>query len=263
MRVFSFGGGVQSTAVLVLAVQGKVQYDAFVFANVGDDSENPATIAYLRDIARPYAETHGITIEEVRKERRDGNHLTLLQHVQKDARSLPIPVRLAPGGNPGRRSCTGEYKIKPIAKWMRQHGATADNPFVAGLGISTDEFARMRTDSGFPYQTLEYPLIDRGLSRADCLRIVAEAGLSQPPKSSCWFCPFRNLRAWKDMRREQPELFEQAAKLERLLLERGEALGRGQVYLSAALRPLDQAIGHQAAFDFDQEANCDGGYCGV
>ncbi len=34
--VFSCGGGVQSTACLVLAAQGKIPYQTFIFANVGD-----------------------------------------------------------------------------------------------------------------------------------------------------------------------------------------------------------------------------------
>ena len=37
--VFSCGGGVQSTACLVLAAQGKIPYQTFIFANVGDKAE--------------------------------------------------------------------------------------------------------------------------------------------------------------------------------------------------------------------------------
>ena len=44
MRVISYGGGVQSTALVVLAAQGKIGHvDAALFANVGDDSEHPAS----------------------------------------------------------------------------------------------------------------------------------------------------------------------------------------------------------------------------
>lgn len=50
LRVFSFGGGVQSTAALVLQAQGKIDFDMFVHANVGDDSEHPDTVAYMRDV---------------------------------------------------------------------------------------------------------------------------------------------------------------------------------------------------------------------
>ena len=43
MRTFSFGAGVQSTAVLALQALGRLPdpYDVFLFANVGDDSEDP------------------------------------------------------------------------------------------------------------------------------------------------------------------------------------------------------------------------------
>ena len=52
LRVFSYGGGVQSTAALVLAAQGKIDFPTFLFANVGDDSEHPATLRYVREEMR-------------------------------------------------------------------------------------------------------------------------------------------------------------------------------------------------------------------
>src|SRR5947209_1941983 len=49
LKVFSFGGGVQSTAALVLAARGEIDYQTFLFANVGGDSENPETLRYVRE----------------------------------------------------------------------------------------------------------------------------------------------------------------------------------------------------------------------
>ena len=72
IRVFSFGGGVQSTAALVLAAQGRVDFREFVFANVGEDSEYPGTLTYLEEHARPFAAAHGLALTEVRKHTRDG-----------------------------------------------------------------------------------------------------------------------------------------------------------------------------------------------
>ncbi|MGH9213948.1 MAG: hypothetical protein ACRD2C_25235 [Acidimicrobiales bacterium] len=42
LRVVSFGGGIQSVALLALAAQAAIDYQTFLFANVGSDSENPA-----------------------------------------------------------------------------------------------------------------------------------------------------------------------------------------------------------------------------
>lgn len=46
LRVFSYGGGVQSTGALVLAAQGRIDFPTFLFCNVGDDSEHPGTLLF-------------------------------------------------------------------------------------------------------------------------------------------------------------------------------------------------------------------------
>src|SRR5690348_2960939 len=55
LKIFSYGGGVQSTAALVLAAQGRLDYRTFVFCHVGADSENPETLSYVCEVARPFA----------------------------------------------------------------------------------------------------------------------------------------------------------------------------------------------------------------
>src|SRR3990167_11022693 len=96
LRVFSFGGGVQSTAALVLAVQRKIDYRVFLFANVGEDSENPHTLDYISEYAGPYAQRHGIELIELRKERRDKQPETVHSRLTKPgSRSIGIPVRMA------------------------------------------------------------------------------------------------------------------------------------------------------------------------
>lgn len=260
MRVFSFGGGVQSTAVLVLAAQGRVFYDAFLFSNVGEDSEHPATLAYVRDVATPYAAGHGIDLQVVRKRLRSGSETTLLEYLRKASRRIPLPVHMA-NGAPGRRDCTGEFKIRVIARWLREHGATPANPATVGLGISTDEMQRARTDSGIPYERLEYPLLDLRLSRQDCQRLIAAEGLPIPPKSACWFCPFQRLADWRRLKHDHPALFADAVVLERELIDRRTMLGKDAVYLSGQSRPLDLAvIGHQFTLD-DALDTCESGYC--
>lgn len=243
LRAFSFGGGVQSVACLVLAAQGRIDFKTFVFSNVGDDSEHPGTLRYLEEYAKPFAELHGLELITVHKRTKDGEIETLFGRLTKEgSRSLPIPVRMSRTGAPGTRSCTADFKIKVIAKFHKDQGATPANPAVVGIGISLDEFQRMRSASGVPHQTLEYPLIDLGLDRADCERIIAEAGLPVPPKSSCWFCPFHTVKAWARMRDEEPELFERSVQLERMLNDRRAMLGKDPVYFSSRLKPLDKAF---------------------
>jgi hypothetical protein len=268
LRVFSFGGGVQSTAVLVLAAQGRLQYDAMLFCNVGADSENPDTLAYVNAIAKPYAEAHGIDLIEVQRHRRDGTPDTLWEMLHRSVSGrggVRIPVYVGSGA-PGRRDCTGEFKIRVVAKWLKAHGATAALPATLGLGISLDEFQRARTDSGIKWETLEYPLIDLRMTRRDCLRVIAEAGLPQPPKSACFFCPFHRVGDWQRLRHDKPELFAKAVGLEATLNARRSASGRDAIYLHSRLRPLEIATGDQATFgdvDGSEWDACESGYCMV
>ena len=195
IHAFSFGGGVQSTAALVLAAQGKLQatddsyrWDVFLFSNVGERAEHPATLEYVHDIAMPFAEHHGIELRELRKMRRGGEPDDLLTSIERKNRSLPFPVRMS-NGAPGNRTCTADFKINVIHRELRRMGATPAEPAVVGIGISMDEIQRAKgwgvVDPRTPAQIREYPLLRAGIRRQDALKIIAEAGLPQPPRSAC------------------------------------------------------------------------------
>ncbi|WP_345674298.1 phosphoadenosine phosphosulfate reductase [Yinghuangia aomiensis] len=264
MKVVSYGGGVQSTALLVLAARGEIDFRTFLFANVGDDSEHPATLAYVREIAIPYATRAGLDVHELRRRRRDGATESLMQRLNRpDTRSIPIPVRMA-NGAPGRRNCTADFKIKVVGRWLREHGATAEAPATVGIGISLDEIHRANRRRREAHEVIEYPLLDLGLRRDDCESIITEAGLPVPPKSSCFFCPFRTVDAWRHQRRHEPELFAQSVRLEDTINRRRAALGRDAVYLTRYGIPLAQAIPDQGpgvGGDDEDEGACDSGWC--
>jgi 3'-phosphoadenosine 5'-phosphosulfate sulfotransferase (PAPS reductase)/FAD synthetase len=262
VRAVSHGGGHQSTALLVLAAQGKVDFPLFVFANVGDRAENPETLWYLADVAMPFAEAHGIELVERRWVTRKGQVRDLYDDVMSSERTIDIPVRLASGAF-GNRKCTERYKIDVVAREMKARGATADQPATVAIGISTDEYQRAKVgiDPAHPWVDRVNPLLDLGLSRADCDRIVKDAGLPLPPKSSCYFCPFQGREQWRRRKRHQPELFEQAVQMETRINEHREGLGLDRVGLASAAVPLDQAIDDQLSFSGMDDETCDTGSC--
>lgn len=240
VKAFSFGGGVQSVAALVLAAQGRIDYRTFIFANVGDDSEYPETMRYVREVAIPYAEAHGLELIEVKKTRRDGSTETLWEKLHRTERSIDIPVRMW-NGAPGNRGCTADFKIKPVAKEMRRLGATKSAPGMVGIGISLDEWTRMK-GSQLPHIVNDYPLVDLGITRQDCMALIRAAGLAVPPKSSCFFCPFHAIPVWQDLYTKEPELFKRAVGLEKMINERRDLLGLLPVWLTSRAKPLDQVI---------------------
>lgn len=264
IRSISFGGGVQSTALLVLAAQRRIDFPLFLMANVGDDSENPATIRYVDEYARPFAAEHGIDLVVLDRVKRDGTVETLMGRLTREgSRSLPIPVRMS-NGAPGTRSCTSDFKIKVIAKELKRRGATPEAPATIGIGISVDEIHRANNRRTEPHEQIVYPLLDLGLRRIDCARVIREAGLPVPPKSSCYFCPFHRPETWHDQRRDEPELFEKSCQLEELLNKRRDELGKDHVYLTRFGRPLREAIpdGVDVLPMFDEaDGLCDSGWC--
>lgn len=263
MKIFSSGGGVQSTAALVLAAQGKIDYPIFVFANTGDDSEHPDTLDYVRRISVPFAKKNGIGFVR-RQKRRLGKHehQTILGEIYRRKRSVPIPARMS-NGAPGNRTCTLDFKIRIVDKFIAEE-LDHDGSVVVGLGISTDEFHRAKVREpiktrGF-IKSIEYPLIDLRLNRSQCQQIIIEAGLPLAPKSACYFCPFHSRDEWIRLRHDRPDLFQKAIELERFINHKREAvLLKDKVWLHQFLRPLDEAVGLQMTFD-DLE-NCEDGYC--
>ena len=255
MKILSYGGGVRSFALAILAAHGVIDYDMFIFANVGNDSEHPDSLRHIHDVQRPFMETNGLRFVELQPTKR-----TLLQHMLESQRSIPIPVVL-PSTAHGNRTCTVDYKIKVVDRYVRN--TLKRKTYTVGLGISMDEFQRARsaTDDKLPHRTREYPLISLRLSRDDCKQIILNEGLPIPPKSACWFCPFQKRQQWQVLHDDHPELFRQAIELEQIVQARRVELGRDTVWLSKAMIPLSQlCTANQTQFDFDDIA-CESGYC--
>lgn len=265
-RVFSFGGGVQSTAILVLQAQGHLTpYESFIFANVGADSENPATLDYIERITKPYAARHGINFVEVQKTRK-GQPDTIASAIYRENRTIIIPARMSDTGAPGHRNCTVDYKIRVLDRYLKINGLS---PVIVGLGISLDEWQRMKDTDWHNLESgkllgidkkREYPLIDRRLNRNQCLRIIESAGLPIPPKSSCFFCPYHKQGEWIDMKRDTPELFKRACDVETQINRKRTALNRDGLYLHSSLKPLPQAVADQPRL-FTETETCESGYC--
>lgn len=260
LRTLSYGGGVQSTALLVLAARGEVPVDVAIHANVGDDSEDPRTIAYLRDVIAPWAD--GKIDLRVRSKKGETLKEKLLR---PELKGVPIPIRRSEGGPPAPRACTADFKIGVVRKEARAMGG-AERGHLVHVGISTDEAQRAgRRTTDAKWERLEYPLLDLGLSRNDCINIVTDEGLPEPPPSACWFCPFHTPVVWSEMRYERPGLFEQAADLEQAINDRLATHGRDPVYLTRFGRPLRDAIGPGVQLpmfsSIDNDGACDSGHC--
>ena len=90
------------------------------------------------------------------------------------------------------------------------------------FGFDKSEEARAeRFRQNNPEVTLETPLIDQGISKGDCLRMIREAGIELPEmyklgyrNNNCIGCVKGQAGYWNKIRRDFPEVFERMARME-------------------------------------------------
>ena len=264
LKAISYGGGVQSTALVVLAIQKRIDFEVALFSNVGDDSEHPASLRYVREIMQPFADRHGFPVIELTPMRR-GEPTSIVKEITREgSRRNVIPV-YGDIGAPLSRTCTVDFKVKTVGRWLRENGATKADPALVAIGISTDEIERAGRGQDEPKQKRVYPLLDLGMNRGDCENVIKASGLPVPPKSSCFFCPFHRPLTWAEMRRDEPELFDKAQDLEDHMNARNVANGKTPVYLTRFGKRLTDAIpeAQQTLFSHEGpgEEGCDTGFC--
>ena len=190
-HVLSFGGGVNSVALMILLLRDGMPLDEAVFADTG--GEVPETYDYL-SIAGDYLGNNGVPLTVLSKNGRS------LYDVAWDRRVFPSAIW---------RWSTRDFKITPILR----HYRSFDTHINQYLAIAWDEVHRMK-DSRVDYVTNLYPLIDRRMTRADCVALIEDAQLPVPQRSSCFFCPFNSVDRWRWLYETHPELFERAMALE-------------------------------------------------
>lgn len=267
LRVFSYGGGVQSTAMLAMQALGRLAepFDVMAFSNVGEDSEKPQTLKYFREIAQPYAKEHGIELVEIRKEGE-----TLRERIMGDAKSVVIPAYITDAKGKVRRlhrNCTVDFKIVVVDNYIRLFGFERVE---VGMGISLDEIGRVKSTEWYDregskavgfWKRRVYPFIDLRMTREDCKKVIVEAGLPIPPSSRCHFCPFTQWNEWIDLERNEPDLFQDAIEIDRRLNDKESTVkGRASIHRSGI--SLENAVAlQQPLLNLDDMDNCEDGYC--
>ena len=100
--------------------------------------------------------------------------------------------------------------------------------FFIGGGQDFEQEVLLR-DLADPKYSKWYPLMEWGWDREACIRAIEAAGLPQPGKSSCFFCPSMRAEEIIDLREHYPDLFRRALALEdnaRANLKTVQGLGR-------------------------------------
>lgn len=253
--VISLGAGVQSTAMALMAADGRWGDvpELAVFADTGWEPRGVYEhLAWLERELGDRIEVARVSGGDLRAD--------ALGFAEGRGRSSSMPLHvLNPDGEKGqlRRQCTKDYKLRPIRRELRRRGESSISMW---LGISWDEVQRVKP-SGLRWVENRWPLVEERLTRADCLSWLRERGYPEPPKSACIGCPYMDNGRWFDLRENRPEEWEDAVAVDRAL--RRLPMIDGDVFLHPQLVPLAEAVLDpsdvgQLAFD----AECEG-MCGV
>lgn len=263
----SLGAGVQSSALLVLAcTDDRVPKPDFaIFADTGDE---PQYVYDYLDILTEYAAKHGVKVVKAQKGRLSD---WVREHKTEGKRFASIPVFTKNNdGSYGmlRRQCTREFKVEPITQKVRELLGYKPRFRVKErvrcmIGISLDEAQRMK-ESRVKWIKNTFPLIDLAMKREHCFKIMEDAGLPEPKKSSCVFCPYHSDTYWQWMKDEEPEEFSKAVEFDGMIRDMRMKGVEQPAYIHQSCIPLKDVefnAGDKNQVDmFNNE--CDG-MCGV
>ena len=188
-----------------------------------------------------------------------------LTTVVTDERQILLP--LDDGGMLWRK-CTGDYKITPIRRAVREiwekNGKVGTVEQL--IGISFDELHRMK-ESGVGYIVNKYPLVEMKITRQQCADGSKARGYRPAPKSACRWCPFKSDVSWAYQKEYEPAEFEKSCDFDDALRADDRRLPgvQGKVYVHRSFTPLrmvnfDIASNDGKNLGFDNECE---GMCGL
>ena len=233
----SSGMGVNSVALHLLMLREGYDFEA-VFVNHGGDW--PETYNYL-EIFQKYLKRNGHKpvhvlfpdVNTVEKKR-----FSKIYDYFFFKRS--IPVRQS-------RQCTDRFKVRVLKQYFQK-------PCFVHIGIDAGESHRASISIESQMEN-RYLLIEYGIDRIGCERLIQDHGLHVPMKSGCYFCPFQKKGQFIELRKKHPDLFCKAETLEKNRI----AEHKKPIYIKDV--PLSALVDEkQIRFDSDEYPPCQ---CGL
>lgn len=245
--VWSCGGGVQSSAIAALIIQGRLpKPDYALMVDVG--YEKTSSWENVTQVLQPALADVGVNLQIISTtDYRDNTLFDKTDH-------LLIPgFRLMDDGFRSHlhTHCSGPWKLKVAMKWLREQGVQAARNWV---GITTDEQHRMK-ESPVDWLVFEYPLIRLRMDRVDCHVAISKMGWKRVLHSSCYICPKQSDEQWRYIRHNYPDDWARAVEIDNEIRQHDSRL-----YLHRSCIPLVDWIEQSPGL---AELSCGGGceYC--
>lgn len=264
LRVLSLGWGVQSFTLAAMSALGELpKLDLLIHADTSWERE--ATYRFAEKYT-PWLEQHGLTVISASS--------LSARKPEKNSTSINIPAYFYGKRGPGqlRRQCTSRWKIDVVKQIVRQEldllGLKKSPGIVEQwLGISWDEAHRAK-GSFVSYIETRHPFLEAAtrMTRANCIKWLADHDLEIPVKSSCTHCVYHSQANWEALKRENGPDWAQALYFDGLIRNASTKIER-TLYIHPSRKPLAEAVFLPEEIGYTQSdliagPGCDSaGYC--
>lgn len=259
LSILNLGAGIQSTTLYLMGCNGEIHFDAAIFADTQDEPRAVYEhVAWLKSVA---ARPGGVPILSGTIGRLGDDLVNGVNSTGQRFASIPAFTTADEGKTHGitRRQCSREYKTDVIVKVIRREllglkprqRVPKSVHVIQSLGFSLEEGGRaMRTKALFEkehrWATPKFPLIERHMTRADCVRWLKEHGNvpHEVPRSACVFCPYHDDAEWVRVKAD-PVDWQRAVDVDRSLRANGSLINRDMrqvLYLHDSCRPLEEVV---------------------
>lgn len=218
-----YGGGVDSTAMLISMKRARIRPDIITFADVG--GEKPETIEYVKNMDKWLISVDFPTVTWCKKiplPTTDYTDLTgncisnqTLPSLAFGMKSCSIKWKHTPQDYALKGCKAGPMKCDPHPIWIDSQKTGRKIIKLIGYDNGKADLRRSKNlkteDNDFLFI---YPLQQLKWSREECIKAIAEEGLQIPIKSACFFCPASKIWELYWLAGKHPELFEHALFME-------------------------------------------------
>lgn len=208
MKVVAYGGGTNSTAMLIWMYEQGMRPDLILFANTG--GEKPHTYDHIKAV-NAWCEKVGFP----------GIVITWKLgriYVGETLEENCLRKNMLPSIAYGYKSCSLKYKVQPQDMYCNNNGDckavwASGSKVEKFIGYDADEERRAKIKADDKYDYI-YPLIGADWGRDECVEAIKRHGLPQPGKSACFFCPSSKKAEILALRDQYPNLLSRALKME-------------------------------------------------
>lgn len=270
-NVLSFGGGIDSTALAMMANENLVSHklDAVIFANTGFEKRN--TYKHIKEIQKIlnipfFTTTKGNIYKDIAESIANNSRISSLPFFTKNK-----------NGKIGRlkRQCTGDYKIAAVHSKVREIlGVKVLNKSMGikmWIGFNASEpsrIAKKRKTIKTNWETISVPFynveltknsitevkyFDKRFFRNDLENYLKKFNFQNLTKSGCKCCPQMSDLMWLEMKENNEQDFKDAIEFDKMI--RNIPNIESECFLHRSCKPLSEV-----KFNFmDFRTGCSGG----